>query len=111
MPSNKRIRRKPARSTRELVAETAPAPKRAADLRKAVHRLEVEIATAGRLASESRGGSSTRQLGYASQQRLTHAQARQRRARWMMQAAMFLTSTCLLAGAGAWLYRFWLSVR
>ena len=116
MPSNKRIRKSPARTTKALVAETKPVPMRADDLKKAMHRLEVEIVAAGRDASERRhrdgsfSPSSTHAKGYGVQQRLTYAQARERRSRWVMQAAMFLTSTCLLAGAGAWLYRFWQSV-
>ena len=112
MSANKRIRKSPDRTARALVAETKSAPRRADDLKKEVHRLEVEIATAGRVASERRHGgsfsaSSARAKGYGVQQRLTYSQARKRRARWVMQVAMFLTSTCLLAGAGAWLYRFW----
>jgi hypothetical protein len=114
MPANKRIRKSP-RTAKSLVAETKPAPLKADDLKRAVHRLEVEIVSARRLAdgetSHARSSSTpVRGRGYGVQQRLTHAQARRRRARWMMQAGMFLTSTCLLAGAGAWLYRFWQSV-
>lgn len=109
MSANKRIRRAAPRTARDLVVETPPVPMRAHDLKKAVHRLEVEIATAaiGR-----------RNPGYdlpplfsrpksRSPQKLTYVQARRRRTRWMMQAAMFLTTTCLLAGAAAALYRFW----
>jgi hypothetical protein len=113
MPANKRIRKSPARTTKALVAETTAAPLRASDLKKAVHRLEVEIASAGRIASEHRHrgtsalSSPARAKGYGVQQRLTHAQTRKRRARWLMQTAMFLTSTCLVAGAGAWLFRLW----
>lgn len=116
MPSNKRIRKSSARSTKDLVAQTKPVPLRADQLRKAMHRLEVEIVAAGRDVSErrQRGGtssqSSARSGGYGVQQRLTYAQARERRSRFALQAAMFLTSTCLVAGAGAWLYRFWQSV-
>lgn len=116
MPANKRIRKSPARTSKALVAETRPGPLRADDLKKAVHRLEVEIVSAGHAASKQRHRgasvplSSSRAKGYGVQQRLTHAQARKRRARWLMQTAMFLTSTCLVAGAGAWLYRFWQEV-
>lgn len=113
MSANKRIRKPQSRTARSLVAETPTAPLRTGDLKKAVHRLEVEIAAAGRIASERRKrglGSapvSGSARGYAVQQRLTYAQARKRRTRWLMQAAMFLTSTSLVAGAGAWLYRLW----
>src|SRR4051812_1716292 len=115
MSANKRIRKSP-RTAKSLVAETRTAPLKHDDLRKAVHRLEVEIVSARRLADGHHGrdpGPSQVMKGsrsYGVQQRLTHAQARRRRARWMMQVGMFLTSTCLLAGAGAWLYRFWQSV-
>jgi hypothetical protein len=115
MPANKRIRKSSARTTKDLVAQTKPVPMRADELKKAMHRLEVEIVAAGHAASERRHGgafsqSSARAKGCGVQQRLTYAQARERRSRFALQAAMFLTSTCLVAGAGAWLYRFWQSV-
>lgn len=114
MPANKRIKKSPARSAKALIGETAP--RRAFELKKEVHRLEVEIATAAHHAAEYRrqpGGFSSRPAqarGYGVQQRLTHSQTRKHQTRWAMQVAMFLTSTCLLAGAGAWLFRFWQSV-
>ena len=107
MPSNKRIRKSP-RTAKSLAATTKPAPLKADDLKRAVHRLEVEIVSARRLGHEELWHDSSPARG--ARQRLTHAQARRRRARWMMQVATFLTSTCLLAGAGAWLYRFWQNV-
>lgn len=116
MPANKRIRKSSSRSAKELVAETKPVPMRPDELKRAMHRLEVEIVAAGRdvSARRQRGGTfsqpSARAKGYGVQQRLTYAQARERRSRFALQAAMFLTSTCLLAGAVAWLYRFWQSV-
>src|SRR5438552_728178 len=112
MPSNKRIRRPRSRTARELVAETAPA--NAADLKRQVHRLEVEIAATGRLALESRRNApgiwippASGAKSAVSRQSLTFAQMRKRRARRLMQTGMFVTSTCLLGGAAAWLYRFW----
>lgn len=114
MPANKRIRRSSARTTKDLVAETKPM--KVDDLKKAMHRLEVEIVAAGRAASERRqreGASSLtsgRSKGYGVQQRLTYAQERERRSRFALHAAMFLTTTCLVAGAGAWLYRLWQGV-
>lgn len=114
MSANKRIKRAPSRSAKSLIGETAP--RRALDLKQQVHRLEVEIAAAAHHSAEykqQRGGYSYRGSHAKSvgvQQRLTHSQARKRQTRWIMQVAMFFTSTCLLAGAGAWLYRFWQSV-
>ena len=114
MSANKRIRKSPARNAKDLIGETAP--RRALDLKKEVHRLEVEIAAAANFAADHRqhrgaySPKSAQARGYGVQPRLIRSQARKHQARWVMQVAMFLTSTCLLAGAGAWLYRFWLSV-
>ncbi len=114
MSANKRIKKSSSRSAKDLIGETAP--RRVLDLKQQVHRLEVEIATAAHYAAahkQHRGGFSSKSAhtkGYGVQQRFTHSQARKHQARWVMQVAMFLTSTCLLAGAGAWLYRLWLSV-
>lgn len=114
MPANKRIKRPRVRTARELVVESQP--RSAADLKREVHRLEVEIAASHRLGAEHQlrhrdtlppSDHLRRGRSYAVQQRLTYGQSRLRRARLAMQAAMFLVSASLLAGAAAWLYRFW----
>src|SRR5690349_17356436 len=104
MPSNKLLKKSRSRTVQDLVSESKPAPPSAADLRKQVHRLEVEIAATSRLAAQRRMRDGEvlpppepmrhSRKSYAVQQRLTHAQARRRRTRRLMQAAMFLVSTC-----------------
>ena len=118
MPAgNKRIRR-PSRSARELIAETspAPAPRTSQDLAREIHRVELQIAATRRMEFESklrRGdslpppdhsrGRAMRPVG------LTHVQARRERGRVFLQAAMFVTTLILLAGAGAGIYKMWLA--
>ena len=115
---NKRVRRSrstSARSARELIAETKPEPRTTEELLREIHRVELAIASTTRVASEnkSRRGDSLpppdrlrgpRPIG------LTIAQARSKRARFMMHAAAFVTTFLLLAGAALGIYKMWLAV-
>jgi hypothetical protein len=123
MAGNKRISSSRSRSAKDLANEGKPiasrltAEARARQLANEVHRLEVEIVASQRLAREHRARNvnilpaperSGRPRGFAS---LTHAQKRSRRHRFYLQGAQFLVTTCLVAGAGAWLYKLWLSLQ
>jgi len=121
MATNKRIRSS-SRSARDLVNEPKTAPRaqtakaRARDLASEIHRLEVEIVATQRLAREHR--TRTRDMlpaldrgpaprGFGA---LTHSQKRTRRHRFYLQAAQFAVTSCLVVGAGAWLYKLWLTL-
>lgn len=121
MAANKRLRSR-SRTVRELVNEPKTAPRsqsakaRARDLASEIHRLEVEIVATNRLAREHRARTRDmlpalerghRPTGFAA---LTHSQKRTRRHRFYLQAAQFAVTSCLVMGAGAWLYKFWLTL-
>jgi hypothetical protein len=115
---NKRISRARGRTARELVNETAPpAPRTPEDIAREIHRIELQIAATSRVARESklRRGDSLPPLERSRRTLrpvgLTLAQARSRRARLFLQAAVFVTSLVLLAGAAAWVYKMWLTAR
>jgi hypothetical protein len=123
MPGNKRMPRSRARSARDLANEGKAAPsrrltaqERARQLANEVHRLEVEIVATQRMAREHRARNVNtlpapeRQSGPRSFA-LTHSQKRSRRYRFYLQSAQFLITACLVAGAGAWLYKLWQSVQ
>ncbi len=89
---------------------------RARKLADEVHRLEVEIVATQRMAHEHRARNVNtlpapeRQSGPRSFA-LTHSQKRSRRYRFYLQGAQFLVTACLVAGAGAWLYKLWQSMQ
>ena len=114
MAGNKRIRRSSARTAKALAQETPILNPR--DLKKQVHRLEVEIAATPRMSLEhlKKFGdmlpppdSMRRRTPIASAARLTHAQALKRRQQLWLGFAQFLVSSVLLAGAAAWVYKLW----
>lgn len=115
MPGNKRVRRTNDRSARSLAQETPVLS--ASDLKRKVHRLEVDIAAAPRMLEEHRRKYSNmlpppdtmhRGKPLMSAARLTHAQALQRRQQLWLGFAQFIVSAVLLAGAAAWVYKLWL---
>ena len=123
MATNKRIRSR-SRSARELANEPKLAPRaqsgrdRARNLASEIHRLEVEIVATQRLAREHRARNhnmlpaldrerSSAPRGFGA---LTHSQKRTRRHRIYLQAAQFAVTSCLVVGAGAWLYKLWLTL-
>lgn len=115
MAGNKRIRRTSDRSAKSLAKE-APILS-ASDLKRKVHRLEVDIAAAPRMFEEQRQkfrhtmpppDSMRRGTPIASAARLTHAQALKRRQQLWLGFAQFVVSAVLLAGAAAWIYKLWM---
>ncbi len=123
MSDNKRIRRKPSRSAKDLAntGKIAPAhltaKAKARHLADEVRRLEVAIVSTQRLAREHRVRNhnvlpaldrTEAKRGFSA---LTHAQKRSRRHRFYLQVAQFAVSSCLVAGAGAWLYKLWQSLQ
>lgn len=123
MATNKRISSR-SQSARDLVNEPKLAPRaktaktKARDLASEIHRLEVEIVATQRLAREHRVRNHNmlpaleRDRGPARRgfSALTHAQKRTRRHRFYLQAAQFAVTSCLVVGAGAWLYKLWQTV-
>ena len=123
MAANKYVPRNRARSAKDLAnaEKTAPAhvtaKARARQLADEVHRLEVAIVATTRLAREHRVRNANilpaleshgRQRGFAA---LTHGQKRTRRHRFYLQSAQFIVTSCLVAGAGAWLFKLWQSLQ
>ena len=124
MADNRRISRSRSNTAKDLARaeKAAPTPRnaqaRARELASEVHRLEVEIVATTRLAREhrvrnadtlpalDRRSSSAR--GIAA---LTLAQKRSRRHRFYLQTAQFAITSCLLAGAAAWLFKLWQSLQ
>ncbi len=100
MAKNKQMRKRSAKADliQEMDQEEAPQDvaslqKRARQLKRSVHRLNVELA-ADRFRHE---------------RKMTYAQAAASRRQFMVQAAEFLITAVLFVGACAWLYQWWLS--
>jgi hypothetical protein len=123
MSSNKRIPRSRSRTAKDLANNGKVAPAhltakaRARHLAEEVRRLEVAIVATNRLSREHRvrNHNILPALDRAESKRgfsaLTHAQKRSRRHRFYLQVAQFSVSSCLVLGAGAWLYKLWQSLQ
>ncbi len=113
MAGNKRIRRTSDRTAKSLAKETPILS--TSDLRKKLHRLEVDIAAAPRRMEEYRQKNSgmlpppesRRGSPIASAARLTYAQSLKRRQQLWLGFAQFIVSAVLLAGAAAWIFKLW----
>jgi hypothetical protein len=126
MSVNKRIRKSStAKTAKDLLSSEVPSAvkkpqalkDRAARLKGEVHRLEVAIAATSQVFSEQRRRRDNDELpppertapARRGAQRLTLAQARERRRVFYMQVLEFTVTALLFVGACAWLYQWWLS--
>ncbi|TLD69844.1 hypothetical protein FEM03_16115 [Phragmitibacter flavus] len=126
MSANKRIRKpSTAKTAKDLLALDMPStvrkPKVLKDkaelLKDEVHRLEVAIAATSKVFSEQRRRRNDDELPppersapkRRGEQRLTLAQASEKRRVFYMQVLEFTVTALLFVGACAWLYQWWLS--
>lgn len=123
MSTNKKISsRSRSKTVSSMLNSPAPAAKpkslkeKTKELQNKVHRLEVEIASTSRLATERRQRyrdtlPPPEKSGFArsKQQRLTHAQKREQNQRLMIKVVEFAVMALLVAGGLAWLYQTWVA--